>query len=570
MGHMMAFNPGNGPAWRSRIFGVETDEKTPTGATGSTLVRNRQSKMEIPYRSLKRIHKMDVSQSLLQVDSLSPRANNAGSERRKPVTELTIYYAMLLIVLCMILIPIWIVKYPGMLDYPNHLTRCYILAHYHDNPIWQQRYVLDHSPLPNLAIDIIVTPLLRFLPLIVAGKVFLSIAAALYVLGCSAVGRAVSGKPNWLALVCAFTFYNSQLIWGFVNYVFGVGVLLCAFAFWLRVRNRISPLRFFLLCLLSLAAYLAHLSSLAILGIACCVIALLDFRRDRKARGLIVKLAWLACPLLIMEGFVKKNSGGGGGSVAWGPPIGKLTNLLAPVRSYSVTLDAGIIFVLLLCACAMLKGSKVHSVALAGLVLFVLFLITPLVLFGLYPADVRYVIPAYMLLILSIEPRWDRLQKAALAVALIAMVIRTGSITANWLTVNRRSEQVLAMGSVLPEGTRIYVSHPPLDSMAKLDRGFIHIIEFWTISHDADISGFFATRGQQLVVRRQPLCDDSNEPKCLASYDYIWTYDPPESLRQELVPIATQAASWERVTLWRVNQTKVSLENPSGKTSSHF
>jgi hypothetical protein len=194
----------------------------------------------------------------------------------------------------------------------------------------------------------------------------------------------------------------------------------------------------------------------------------------------------------------------------------------------------------------------------AGLVLFVLFLVTPLVLFGLYPADVRYVIPAYMLLILSIEPRWGRWQKAALAVALIAMVIRTGSITANWLAVSRRSEQVLAMGQVLPEGARICVLHPSLDVMAKLDRGFIHVIEFWTISHDADISTFFAARGQQLLVRRQPLCDGLVWTKCLASYDYVWTYDPPASLQQNIIGLATPVATWERVTLWRVNRAATS------------
>src|ERR1039457_2717491 len=133
---------------------------------------------------------MGVSQSIPQKVPLSPRANNAGSERRKPVIELRTYYAMLLIVLCMILIPIWIVKYPGMLDYPNHLARCYILAHYHDNPVFQQRYVLDYSPLPNLAIDLVVVPLLQLFPLIVCGKIFLSLAAVLYVFGCSAVGRA--------------------------------------------------------------------------------------------------------------------------------------------------------------------------------------------------------------------------------------------------------------------------------------------------------------------------------------------------------------------------------------------
>src|ERR1035441_5642758 len=126
---------------------------------------------------------------------------NDGEVPRNSTQELKAYYAALLVVLLMVLAPIWIVKYPGMVDYPNHLVRCYILAHYHDNPLWQQRYLLDLSPLPNLAIDLIVTPLLRILPLIVAGKVFLSLAAALYVLGCSEVGRTVIGKLNWLALV---------------------------------------------------------------------------------------------------------------------------------------------------------------------------------------------------------------------------------------------------------------------------------------------------------------------------------------------------------------------------------
>jgi hypothetical protein len=477
---------------------------------------------------------------------------------------------MLLAVFFILLIPIWTVKYPGMVDYPNHLARCYIIAHYHGNPVFQQRYVLDRSPLPNLAIDLIVTPLLRFLPLLVAGKVFLSLAAALYVIGCSAVGRAVTGKPNWLALVCAFTFYNSQLLWGFVNYVFGVGVFLCVFAFWLRIRNAMTPLRFLFCCLLSIAAFLAHLSSVAILGVACCTIALLDFLRDRKARDLIVKLGWLACPVLFMEGFVKKIGGGGTGIIGWGSPSEKLTNLLAPVRSYSMAMDVGLISVLLLCAWAMLKGSKVYSAAVAGLVLFTLFLITPQVLFGLFPADVRYVIPAYLILILSIEPRWGRWQKPALALALTAMVIRTGSITASWLTISRRSEQVLAMGEVLPAGARIYVLERDLRISPKLDRGFFHVIEFWTISHDADISTFFATRGQQLLVRRQPPCDDSELTKCIAGYDYIWTYDPPASLRKVILLNATPVATWENVTLWRVNRASVSLEDTSGKTSSHF
>jgi hypothetical protein len=166
--------------------------------------------------------------------------------------------------------------------------------------------------------------------------------------------------------------------------------------------------------------------------------------------------------------------------------------------------------------------------------------------------------PVYLLLLLSIEPRWGRWQKAALAVALAAMAIRTGSITANWLTISQRSEQLLAMGNILPDGARIYVLKPSLDLSAKSRRGDIHVIQLWSVSHDAELSNLFAFRGAQPLVFRQPPCNDSKWIKCLASYDYIWTYDPPASLQQDILRIATPAAIWEKVTLWRVNRKSAS------------
>lgn len=462
---------------------------------------------------------------------------------------------MLLAVLIILLFPIWIVNYPGMVDYPNHLARCYVLAHYHDNPIWQQRYILDHSPLPNLAIDLIVTPLLRILPLIVAGKVFLSLAAMLYVIGCSEVGRSVTGKPNWLALVCAFTFYNSDLLYGFVNYVFGVGVFLCAFAYWMRIRNEMTPLRFTFCCLLSIAAYLSHLSSIVFLGVACLTIAVIDFAHHRKIRALVGKLVWIASPGLLMVGFMK--SKGQIGTIEWPSLGGKLISLLAPVRSYSVPIDVGVIAVLLVCGVVMFRGSKVHSTVAVGFVFLTLFLITPKVLFTSSAADARYMIPAYMLLILSIEPHWGRRQSAALVLAVAAMALRMGSITADWLRISHRSEQVLAMGYELPQNARIYVFKNEF-VVPKVDRGFPHVIEFWTVSKGADISTFFALPGQQPLVFRKIPCSTASDAKCLASYDYFWTDNPPASLRQIVLQVATPAATWEEVTLWRVNQKSTS------------
>jgi hypothetical protein len=260
------------------------------------------------------------------------------------------------------------------------------------------------------------------------------------------------------------------------------------------------------------------------------------------------------------------------GTIAWPSASEKLISLFAPIRSYSVALDVVVVLVLLVGGVAMLRGARVHRIVVVGFVLFALFLLTPKALLSTSAsaADARYVIPFYLLLVLSIEPHWGRLQKAAFAVALCAMAVRTGNIASNWLTISHRSEHVLAMGDILPAGARIYAMKPAPGIATKLDRGYFHLIQFWTVSHDADISTFFASPGQQPLVFRKPPCGGSDLANCLASYDYIWTYGPPASLRPDILRDATPAATWEQATLWRVNRAAVSPIAASASTRPQF
>jgi len=499
---------------------------------------------------------MSVAPWLKQRLSIFLHSDDAAFVTPSSVSETRAYYVLLWAVLAVLLIPIWMVKYPGMLDFPNHLARCYIIAHYHDNPLWQQRYMLVHDPIPNLAIESIVVPLLRFFSLLVSGKIFLSLTAALYVLGCSATGRSITGRPNWLALPCAFTFYSSIFLYGFVNYIFGVAVFLCAFAYWMRIRNAMTPLRFFLCCLLSMAAFFAHLSAAVLLGVACLTIALLDFMRDRKVVRLAVKVLWTGCPVVLLAGFL--HSSGRIGGIVWPTAKEKLLSLFAPISSFNLTADVVTILALIVCAWVMRKDCKVHPSVLIGLVFFVLYMTTPRTLFTSSGAHLRYIIPCYLLLVLSLEPRWRRGQKAALAVALTALLLHTAAIAVDWRAISHRNEQVLAMGDQLPAGARILVfeltPQPGDRTQTKYDRGFIHVIQYWTVSHGADLSTLFAIPGQQPLVYRQPPCDSSAWASCIANYDYAWTYDPPEGLRKDLLRVATPEATWEKVVLWRLKQ----------------
>ncbi len=475
-----------------------------------------------------------------------------GPESDQDEAALVRHYGFVLLAAIAIIVPLWIVDIPGMVDYPNHLVRCFILSRFSGNPLWQQTFVRDFSPIHNHAIDLIVTPLLRWFPLIVAGKIFLTITALLYVIGCAELGQAILGRPHPLSPAAAFTFYNSSLLFGFVNYVFGLGVFLCTLACWLRFRERMSAWRFAVLCVLAAAAYVAHLSSIAFLGISCTTVALFDLRRNRNFGRFVLNLAWLAPPVILMKVFLHGN--GSVGKIEWSSMTEKVVYLLSPVRSYSAVLDVILIAGLIVIALAIRKGMHLHPLAAAGCVMIALLFLTPKVLFTSSAADARFSVPGFLLLILAVDPGRGRRVKIATIVASALMFVHTAGIAMTWMRIDRRSHEMLQMGDVLPEHARIYVVQPTSPGIDKTDRGLDQVAELWTVSRGATLSSLFAIAGQQPLIFRKPPYTGPDWIGHLADYDFIWTQDSPPEMKRELAVIATPAAIWESVTLWRIRR----------------
>src|SRR5437660_6871955 len=76
----------------------------------------------------------------------------------------------------LLVLPVWIVRYPPLVDYPNHLARYFILAHLKDpNLHLAELYESKWGPYPYVALDLLGVALQRLMPIYVVGKVILSL-----------------------------------------------------------------------------------------------------------------------------------------------------------------------------------------------------------------------------------------------------------------------------------------------------------------------------------------------------------------------------------------------------------
>src|SRR5437763_7248111 len=164
-------------------------------------------------------------------------------------------------------VPLFSTVLPPLFDYPNHLARFAVLAA-GGNEFYEVRW----APLPNLAGDIIVPLLARAMPVAIAGKLFLVMIFALILGGAMWLNRIVAGIWRFWPLLATAFLYNLQLRWGFLNYLFGLGIALCGAALWLALERARLLLRVVASMLVALLCYFSHISAfgvyaLIILGI---------------------------------------------------------------------------------------------------------------------------------------------------------------------------------------------------------------------------------------------------------------------------------------------------------------
>jgi hypothetical protein len=220
---------------------------------------------------------------LRQQDCNSAAAKSAIAARPK-VHALRVWCAFA-VLLSLSAVPVFSTVLPPLVDYPNHLARMHLLAEGGD-----AFYAVHWAVLPNLAEDLIVPPLARVLPLDIAAKLFLVMIFGLMTGGVIWLNRVASGGWRLWPLLSFLFLYNRILLWGFVNYLFGIGIALCGTALWLTLEKRRWWLRVFVSSVVAFACFLSHIATfgfyaLVILGVEV-LPAVAEFRaRQWRALG---------------------------------------------------------------------------------------------------------------------------------------------------------------------------------------------------------------------------------------------------------------------------------------------
>src|SRR5689334_6443870 len=102
-----------------------------------------------------------------------------ASQKPAPLLPVWIWWLALAAMLGMLTVPILAVEVPPITDYPNHLARSYFLAFGSHDSVMSHMFAVRWALIPNLAIDLLLPPLMHVVPPIIAGQAVVALAVLL-------------------------------------------------------------------------------------------------------------------------------------------------------------------------------------------------------------------------------------------------------------------------------------------------------------------------------------------------------------------------------------------------------
>ncbi len=166
-------------------------------------------------------------------------------------------------------LPLFVARNLPLVDYPTHLARMYILSHHANDGFLSNIYELSLLPRPNLGMDLIVFVLAKFVSVETASRTFVVFSMAITLSGVAILNRAIHREWSSISILLgAVLLYNWVFAYGFMNFLFGLGIMLWAIGFWLMMADRSAVIRIMGGTFLASFIFLAHIVPFVVFAVA--------------------------------------------------------------------------------------------------------------------------------------------------------------------------------------------------------------------------------------------------------------------------------------------------------------
>jgi len=417
----------------------------------------------------------------------------------------TAVFAAFAVLLAIVSVPVFSTVLPPLVDYPNHLARLHLLAEGGN-----QFYAVRWAPLPDLAADLVVPTLMRAMPFELAGKLFLILTFALIAGGAVWLNRVATGRWRWWPLLAFLLLYDRILLWGFLNYLFGLGIALCGLAIWLSLDDQ-PVWRAAASSLVALAAFFSHIEAFGIYALAIAGVELprvlslprAHFYRDAAKRTALAGIQFIAPAIL----FLFCQPPFADAAISYGNVLRKADLLFSVFDNYSRPFDVAC-FALFVALFGILAWRRRLTIAprlgIAFAILFVVYLALPSQMMTGSGIDRRLPVALFLMLIAATAPTLS--QRAATIVGAIVaavFVARIAVIETVWLRADRVYAADITVIDSLPQGAKLAVAYPPDDVNASAIPE-LHVATLAVARREAFVPTLFAYPTQQPLALRPP------------------------------------------------------------------
>ena len=386
--------------------------------------------------------------------------------------------ALSLILLGIALIPLALVHIPPLVDYPNHMARMQILADAGRSAYLKQYYEIHWDILPNLAMDVLVPPLSKLVGIQAAGKLFIGMTMALLSGSIVTLHYVLHRRWSWWPLLTYLFLFNSILLWGFLNYLFGLGLAFLFFAGWVVYRQRPYRVVVPLFSIFAVLLFFAHLFALGIYVLLLSGYEVGQWWSRRSDTPYLTETAWIkaALPLLLPGALLLASptfrplshelplamrGTAAVSSVTFVPFSTKIEAVKGAVRTDHQILDrltAGLLIAMVLGGlafrCLRISPPMVIPLSLVGIAALVM----PSTVGAMSMVEIRT--PLAFLLVTVAGSDW-RCARRGCTIALAAIlaslfVVRMAYISFRWQEADHHYTQFVQALERLPEGARLF------------------------------------------------------------------------------------------------------------------